>query len=213
MCSFVDDGLYTQDEATAFYSYQTLVSLNIGVFVAIPMAVIMDKYHPKWTVWPVFFTRGTCNVLYCFIKNPSRWPTYVLQTVLFASQTAEIVVVDALMLRNAEKEIRGMIVGVQMGSSFLAQFFFALIGGFAFDLISPITPFIMLATLDYGMVITLLIMGFWTGTIKNDIEERRIEAELAAAADVPKSNYQVKKPASVIDRAHSINSDNLIGVM
>lgn len=67
MCSFVDEGLYTQDEATAFYSYQTLVSLNIGVFVAIPMAVIMDKYHPKWTVWPVFFTRGTCNVLYCFI--------------------------------------------------------------------------------------------------------------------------------------------------
>ena len=71
----------------------------------------------------------------------------------------------------------------------------------------------MLAALDYGMVLTLLIMGFWTKTIKNDIEERRIEAELAAAADVPQATYKVKKPASVIDRAASINSDNLIGVM
>jgi MFS family permease len=89
------------------------------------------------------------------------------------------VAIDALLLRNAEKEIRGMIVGIQMACSFLAQFFFALVGGFLFDLVGPWTPFAILGTMDFLFVFTLLSMSYICKTFTNDIEERRLAKEEA----------------------------------
>ena len=77
MDSFAPE-VYTKEEAVQFYSYQTLVSLNIGIFVAVPVAIMMDKYDPRKVIWPIFAIRGTTCVLYCFVQDPSRWPTYVL---------------------------------------------------------------------------------------------------------------------------------------
>ena len=97
--------------------------------------------------------------------------------------------IDALLLRNCEKEIRGLIVGCQMGLSFLGQFLFSLIGGYAFDLIGPITPFIMLAFLDYSFVLTLWIMGFCCGKLKDDIGEIKLQQQLDQEEEVNNETF------------------------
>ena len=81
-----------------------------------------------------------------------------------------------------------------MGLSFLGQFLFSLIGGYAFDFIGPTTPFIMLAFLDYSFVLTLWIMGFICNTLKDDIGEIRLQLQLDEEEEVNNETFYQDEP-------------------
>jgi MFS family permease len=113
--------------------------------------------------------RGVCLGAFYFIKNPGSWFSYVVAILCVSATGAETIATDSLLLRNADKEIRGTVYGVSIASGYLGQFVFALCGGFLYDKLGPVTPFLFVAGLDVFMSIfsILMVMG---GCLKDDIK-------------------------------------------
>ena len=81
-------------------------------------------------------------------------------------------------MRNADREIRGVIYGTAIACGNLGQLILCLVGGWLFDNVSPQSPFIFVGCLDIICAIALLILGL-CGCITNDIKTRKAhEAEI-----------------------------------
>jgi MFS family permease len=65
---------------------------------------------------------------------------------------------DSILLRCADKEIRGVIYGVANACGFLGMLLFSIVGGIIFDSISPYAPFMLVGGLDlsFALLATLL---------------------------------------------------------
>ena len=79
-------------------------------------------------------------------------------------------------MRNADREIRGVIFGTAVAFGYLGQLILCLVGGWLFDHVGPKSPFMYVGALDLLFGIGSIILGF-CGIIKNDIEVRKLEAE------------------------------------
>ena len=75
-------------------------------------------------------------------------------------------------MRNAEREIRGVIYGTAIACGYLGQFLLCLIGGWLFDHVSPQSPFIFVGVLDLIFALVVVILGR-LGYVKNDIRIRK----------------------------------------
>jgi MFS family permease len=75
---------------------------------------------------------------------------------------------EAIMFRNADREIRGVIFGVANTFGFLGQFIFSLVGGYMFDELGPKWPFLLVGACDFMLFVITALLG-WCGVIVNDI--------------------------------------------
>ena len=99
-------------------------------------------------------------------------------TILVLGTTCEQICSDATLMRNADREIRGVIYGTAAACGFLGQFILCLVGGWLFDHVSPQSPFIFVGTLDFIFAMLVIVLGL-SGVIKNDIKIRKArEAEV-----------------------------------
>ena len=75
-------------------------------------------------------------------------------------------------MRNADREIRGVVYGTAAASGFLGQFVLCLAGGWLFDHVSPQSPFILVGSMDFIFAMLVIILSL-CGVIKNDIKIRK----------------------------------------
>lgn len=81
-------------------------------------------------------------------------------------------------MRNAGREIRGLILGTGVAFGYLGKLILCLVGGWLFDHIGPKSPFWYVGALDILFFVGSVILGY-LGVIKNDIEVRKAKADEA----------------------------------
>ena len=75
-------------------------------------------------------------------------------------------------MRNADREIRGVVYGTAAACGFLGQFVLCVAGGWLFDHVSPQSPFIFVGAMDFIFAMLVIVLSL-CGVIKNDIKIRK----------------------------------------
>jgi MFS family permease len=116
-------------------------------------------------------------VMFTFIETPNGIYAYVVSVLLVLCTVMENVTTDCLLLRNAEREIRGVLLGVSNSCGYIGVLIFSLVGGILFDKVGPYWPFIFVGCLDLAFAIFTTICSLF-GVIKNDILEKEVRRRL-----------------------------------
>ena len=114
-----------------------ICSVVVGVAFIPLVGRMADKINPQFTMPFAFFVRFCSIVGFYFIKNPASIYSYVISTLLVLGTLMEQVTNDALLFRNCDRQVRGIVYGIATSFGFLGQFLFCLGGGWLFDKISP----------------------------------------------------------------------------
>lgn len=126
------------------------------------------------------FTRFLSICGFYFIKNVGGVYSYFISIMMVLGTLMENVCTDAVLFRNADREVRGTIFGIANAFGFLGQFSFSLGAGWLFDYTQdPRAPFGLMGGCDLTLCVVCIIMGF-SGVIRNDIKERADEERLLA---------------------------------
>ena len=80
----------------------------------------------------------------------------------------ETISTDSMIMRNAQREIRGTIYGTAMGFGYIGQFIFCLVGGFLFDYVNPYAPFFFVGFVDLSYALIAIYCGH-KGILIDDI--------------------------------------------
>ena len=152
-----------------------IVSVVLGLLVVPIAGKMADKLNPKIILPLSFLIRFGSIVMFMFIKNPRGLYAYGVSVFVVMGTAMESVVVDCLLLRNADREIRGVILGVGTGCGYIGMLIFALVGGVLFDRVGPYAPFFFVGCLDLAFFILTTLLGF-CNVLKNDLLEK--EAQL-----------------------------------
>ena len=118
-------------------------------------------------------------------------------------------------MRNADKEIRGVIYGTAVAFGYAGQLILCLAGGWLFDNVGPKTPFYFVGCCDLTVCFLTIILGL-TGVIKNDITERKLEAEeierkrqlIEEQIASNNSNKKRQRECAEVNNNFSINANN-----
>jgi len=153
-----------------------LCSVAVAISFSPLIGIFADKVSPKFTLPFSFLMRASAIALFYFIKDPTKPFAYFVGTLLVLGTTAEQICSDCILMRNADREIRGVIFGTAVAFGYLGQLILCLVGGWLFDHVGPKSPFMYVGALDLLFGIGSIILGF-CGIIKNDIEVRKLEAE------------------------------------
>ena len=107
-----------------------IISVVIGSLIIPVMGKIVDKFNPQIVVPMVFLLRttsivmfmnqyevvqvfmNTSIVMFMFVQDPRSFFSYATSVLMVMGTMSEIVCCDAISLRTANKEIRGVIYGV-----------------------------------------------------------------------------------------------------
>jgi hypothetical protein len=68
-----------------------------------------------------------------FIQTPDSWYSYSISVFLVLATVMETTVVDCILLRVSDREIRGVVFGTATASGYMGQFVFSMVGGLLFD--------------------------------------------------------------------------------
>ena len=169
---FIGKQVKDADHAKQIYAQTMIVAVIFGCSGVFFIGKAIDNVSPTITIPFAFFLRAFAFFLFIFITDPSEIYAYVVGCLMIVGTSTETICSDAMLMRNADKEIRGTIYGASSAFGFLGQFVFCLIGGFLFDDVSIYAPFICVGIVDFLMAIAAIILGY-CGILKNDIRERR----------------------------------------
>ena len=79
----------------------------------------------------------------------------------------ENVTVDTLIMRNSDKEIRGVVYGAGSACGYFGMLIFSIVGGILFDRVVHYTTFMFVGACDLTFAIFVTILSC-CGVIKND---------------------------------------------
>ena len=171
-------GEYLEDDAevSKLYAKLMIISVVIGLAFSPFIGMITDKVSPLITLPFAFSLRAISILLFCFIVNPTHIFAFAVGSLLVLGTTCEQICSDVVLMRNAEKEIRGVIYGTAVAMGYAGQLVLCLAGGWLFDNVGPKTPFYFVGILDITFAIFVSILGC-CGVIENDIELRKKKVE------------------------------------
>ena len=104
--------LYTEEESRKLYASVMIISVVIGSLIIPVMGKIVDKFNPQIVVPMVFLLRAISIFMFMFVQDPRSFFSYLTSVLMVMGTMSEIVCCDAISLRTANKEIRGVIYGV-----------------------------------------------------------------------------------------------------
>ena len=96
-----------------------IVSVVLGILIVPVVGKLSDKYTPKILLPLAFLVRFIGVVMFMFIKNPKSIYAYCVSVFLVMGTAMENVLVDCLLLRNAEREIRGVLYGTAVACGYI----------------------------------------------------------------------------------------------
>jgi MFS family permease len=164
--------LKDDEEVSSVYANLMLVSVAFAISLSPIIGMFTDRVSPKVTLPVSFLLRAFAIFLFYFINDPTSFYAYAVGSLLVLGTTAEQICSDSILMRNAEREIRGVIYGTGVAMGYLGQLILCIIGGWLFDHVSVKGPFIFIGVLDLIFAIVVIILGA-KGIIKNDITERK----------------------------------------
>jgi len=106
-------------EAKIIYSNVMMVSVVFGVLLVPVCGKIADTCNPQYVLPIAFFSRTISISLFWFIVSPSGYYSYAVSVLLVLCTVMENVTVDCLLLRNADREIRGVIYGAATSCGYI----------------------------------------------------------------------------------------------
>ena len=180
LTSYVGTVFADDDEASKAYANLMLCSVTVAIAFSPLIGIITDRVSPRITLPCAFLFRAIAIGLFHFIDDPTHPLAYIVGTLMVLGTTAEQICSDCILMRNAEREIRGVIYGTACAFGYGGQLILCLVGGWLFDNVSPQAPFMFVGALDLVFAVTVTILGA-TGVIKNDIRARKAQAEEIAA--------------------------------
>jgi MFS family permease len=146
-----------------------IVSVVLGLLIVPIAGKLADKYNPQVILPIAFFVRFCSIVMFMFIDNPKTYYAFGVSVFVVVGTAMENVTVDCLLLRNADKEIRGVIFGVGTACGYVGMLIFSIVGGILFDRIGPYTPFLLVGCLDATFFVFSVLLAC-CGVIKNDLK-------------------------------------------
>lgn len=170
----LDDGY---KEAKKIYSNCMIISVVFGVMFVPLFGKVADVCNPQWVLPFAFFCRAGSIVMFFFVVSPSGYYAYAVSVLIVLCTGMENVTVDCLLLRSADREIRGVIYGVANACGYLGMLTFSLGGGVLFDSVGPYAPFLLVGCLDlvFGCLATMFSC---CGCIINDQLEKEVQRRL-----------------------------------
>lgn len=161
----------TNEEAEKIYKFVMIISIVCGVAFVPLVGKLADGVNPQIMLPAACFTRFLSIVGFYMIKDVSSIYAYAISIVMVLGTLMETVCTDAVLFRNADREIRGTIFGMANAFGFLGQFLFSLAGGYLFDEYNSRAPFGLVGACDLTLCILCIVLSV-LGVIKNDISER-----------------------------------------
>jgi MFS family permease len=120
IASFIKTGeVENEEDAKLIYSNVMIVSVVLGILIVPVVGKLSDKYTPKILLPLAFLVRFIGVVMFMFIKNPKSIYSYCVSVFLVMGTAMENVLVDCLLLRNAEREIRGVLYGTAVACGYI----------------------------------------------------------------------------------------------
>lgn len=181
IASFIPSGKVANEEAAKLiYSNVMIVSVVLGLLVVPLAGRLADKYNPQIILPLSFFIRFCSIVMFMFIENPKTYYAFGVSVFVVVGTAMENVTVDCLLLRNADRQIRGVILGFGTACGFIGMLIFSIVGGILFDRIGPYAPFIFVGGLDALFFVFASLLAC-CNVIKNDLkikEEQLIKRRL-----------------------------------
>jgi len=180
IASFIPGKVANEEAAKLIYSNVMIVSVVLGLLVVPLAGRLADKYNPQVILPLSFFIRFCSIVMFMFIDNPNTYYAFGVSVFVVVGTAMENVTVDCLLLRNADKQIRGVILGFGTACGFIGMLIFAIVGGILFDRIGPYAPFIFVGGLDAVFFVISSLLAC-CNVIKNDLkikEEQLINRRL-----------------------------------
>lgn len=177
LTSYVGTLLEDDSEVAKVYANLMLCSVTVAIAFSPLIGMFTDTVSPRVTLPSAFLVRAAAIALFYFIDNPKHVYAYCVGTLMVLGTTAEQICADCVLMRNADREIRGVIYGTSVACGMLGQLILCLFGGWLFDNVSAKAPFFFVGALDLVFSILVIILGV-CGIIENDITKRKAEAEL-----------------------------------
>lgn len=96
-----------------------MVSVVLGVLLVPLVGKLADVIDPRCILPTAFLGRCGAIVMFLFVEDPSGLYSYVVSVLLVLGTVMENVTVDVILLRNADKQIRGVIYGIAISAGYL----------------------------------------------------------------------------------------------
>lgn len=184
--SFIQTGeVASTQEAETIYQYVMIVSVVCGMACVPIVGRLADNVNPQIMLPVSCLFRLSSIVGFYFIEDPKSYYSYGISTAIVLGTLLESICNDAVLFRNADREIRGVIFGTSNAFGFTGQFIFSLVGGYLFDEYGPKCPFLLVGACDLVLFVITALLAC-CGVITNDIalrKQKEAEAALRKNAD------------------------------
>ena len=111
LTSFVGTVFSDDKEVTQCYANLMICSIVVACTASPLIGIFVDRVSPRVTLPVSFLIRGFGIVLFTFIKDPTHGYAYFVGTILVLGTSCESICSDTILMRNAERGIRGLIFG------------------------------------------------------------------------------------------------------
>jgi predicted MFS family arabinose efflux permease len=146
-----------------------LVSVVLGVITIPLVGKYADTFNPQIVLPSAFFVRFVGIAMFTLIKDPKSIYCYATSCAMILGTMMENVIIDCLLLRRANPQIRGVLYSSAVAFGYVGLFIFSLIGGILFDKFGPYMPFVFVGGCDLVFGITSSLLGY-KNVLKNDFK-------------------------------------------
>jgi MFS family permease len=158
--SFIPSGkVESIKQAESIYQYVMIVSVVCGVAFVPIVGKLADNVNPQIMLPTACLVRMSSCVGFYFIDDPTSYFAYFISIMLVLGTLMEGVCNDAVLFRNADREIRGVIFGTSTAFGFTGQFVFSLVGGYLYDEVGPKWPFMLVGACDLTLFVITALLG------------------------------------------------------
>lgn len=118
LTSFVGTIFKDDEEVSDAYANLMLCSVTVAIAFSPCIGIFIDRVSPCITIPTAFLLRAIAVGLFHFIEDPTHVYAYVVGTLLVFGTTCEQICSDGILMRNAEREIRGVIYGTAVACGY-----------------------------------------------------------------------------------------------
>ena len=117
--SFIGTKVKDEKEAQDIYANVMIVGIIFGL-IGMPFAgMFCDRVSPTKAIPVAFLSRFFAIIIFMFVKDPTSFGMYFSGILILFGTSFETISTDSMIMRNAQKEIRGTIYGTAMAFGYV----------------------------------------------------------------------------------------------
>ena len=172
LTSFVGTYISEDQEVMKLYARLMISSVVFSLPLSPGVGYLIDRVNPRIIIPCAFSVRILAILLFSTVQDPTSYQSFTSGTFILFGTICEQICSDTLLMRNADKEIRGVIIGTATAAGYVGQIFLCLVGGWLFDSVGPAAPFYLTGLLDLVFALITIYLGV-RGVIENDLAPKK----------------------------------------